>query len=69
MFSKMKSAINWTTVFWASIERRADGLENPTFGREWFSAMIKLVGEAFRCGRDDQDHIEGSYIPITYQQY
>ena len=56
-------------MFWASIERRADGLENPTFGREWFSAMIKLVGEAFRCGRDDQDHIEGSYIPITYQQY
>ena len=31
-------------MFWASIERRADGLENPTFGREWISAMIKLFG-------------------------
>ena len=34
------------TVFWASIERRADGLENPTFGREWISAIIKLLGRA-----------------------
>ena len=33
----------YRTVFWASIERRANGLENPTFGRDWFSAMIKLL--------------------------
>ena len=31
-------------MFWASIERRFNGLENPTFGREWISAMIKLFG-------------------------
>ena len=26
------------------VERWADGLENPTFGREWISAMVKLMG-------------------------
>ena len=31
-------------MFLASIERQADGLENPIFGRERFSAMVKLLG-------------------------
>ena len=45
------------TVFWASIERRAVGLETPEMRREGILAMKKLIGRP-------PDHIEAIWRHI-----
>ena len=74
---KLKGCIRWALLHFNVLSHSVLGKHRETGQWSWESNIWqglvfshdKAIEEAFRCGRDDKDHIEGSYIPITYQQY